>query len=58
MNMTIDEKTNLKWKFLLTRCEVRILVLSTSPERPQPLISVMACKPVRIGSVISKIPFY
>ena len=56
--MTIDEKTKLKWNLLLTRCEVRILVLSTSPERPQPLISLVTCKPAKIKDVATKLPFY
>ncbi|KAK6637970.1 hypothetical protein RUM44_008394 [Polyplax serrata] len=58
VRMSSQEKTRLKWNLLLARCEARVLVLTTSPERPQPLVSLVACKLSKISSVASKLPFY
>jgi len=56
--MTMDERTEMKWKLLLQRCAVRVMVLCKSNNRPRPLISLLACAPVETAVVSAKLPIY
>lgn len=58
MHMSIDAKTDLKWRFLMERCATRLAVLRSSPERMQPLISIVACDAADPVEVSTHIPIF
>lgn len=58
MAMALDMKTHLKWKLLLERCAVRILVLRSSSDRPHPLISLLSCIVADPSEAAACIPVY
>jgi hypothetical protein len=58
MAMPLDMKTHLKWKLLLERCAVRILVLRSSSDRPHPLISLLSCIVADPSEAAACIPVY
>ncbi|KAK3914787.1 Meiosis-specific with OB domain-containing protein [Frankliniella fusca] len=54
--MSEEQKTVLKWNFLMERCAARILVLKASHERRQAYISLVACSVADAAEVAAKIP--
>lgn len=56
IKMTFDQKRQLKWKFLLERCAVRIMVLLLN--RRTPLISIISCSRVDPLESAHRIPTY
>lgn len=55
-SLSEDQKTILKWNFLMERCAVRILVLKASHGRRQPCISVVSCNIADLAEAASRLP--
>ncbi|XP_069701481.1 meiosis-specific with OB domain-containing protein [Periplaneta americana] len=58
VDLPIDVKTQMKWKFLLERCAARVLVLCGTPDRPRPLISLLSCTVADPLEVAACLPVY
>ncbi|GAB0099985.1 Protein hold'em [Sergentomyia squamirostris] len=58
INLTIDERTELKWKTLLERCAVKIVVRKTTSYRPRIWIGIVECLSVDSADVADKIKMY
>lgn len=56
LKMTDREKELLKWKYLLERCKVKIIVLKR--ENSTPLISILTCELAILAEVAAKLPIY
>lgn len=56
--MNSKERTQLKWKFLLTRCQVGVLVLRPNAGRAKPSIAILSCSPAEPAQVSERLPLY
>lgn len=56
--LTLDEKTTLKWKYLLKRCSAKLIVLPSSRGQFSPLISVAGLSKVSLTEYAARIPMY
>lgn len=57
-NLSLDEKTTLKWKFLLKRCASRLVVMPASRDRLSPLYSVVSTEKVNLTEYAARVPMY
>lgn len=54
--MTERQKELLKWKYLLERCKVKIIVMKR--ENSTPLISILTCELAELAEVAAMLPVY
>lgn len=57
-NLSMEEKTHLKWQFLLKRFASRLVILPTTRNQQSPLISLLAIEKVSLTEYAARLPMY
>ncbi|KAK9884858.1 hypothetical protein WA026_009080 [Henosepilachna vigintioctopunctata] len=56
LQMSDDDKARIKWKYLLERCAIRLIVFSANNQKP--IISIQSCSIPDGEEVVQRIPVY
>ena len=57
-NLSDTDKNQLKWKYLLERCEARIIINPSINTDKKPILSIISCKLIDSTEAFNNIPQY